>query len=477
MNLQRLRLPDRPALPGPATWLLALTGLLVLMAVARVMHWRWMQTGGRVDELALDLALAIVVLAGLSVGAFTQGLGRLALGMPQTPARHGAVDRTFAALLLVVLAFSLLVRWWPMDRAPDAAVITAMAYQLVQLAACVFLLQSTRTPIPGASGMAAGQCLLGCLLVALAWTDPSIHDNCLAAWRMSNAMLLGLMFAWLVRHVFHDFDLEGGLVLVVGLIGLGIGLNDLLQPDLGMLRIGLTHCMLGACLLMLWLLVTGRVKLPSTAAALAQAAAPEPRVLVEQERKRLARELHDGVGAHLVNILSGLDRSHPQQQALAQALEECLFEVKNVVDVMDATEESVIDGLGQLRWRLRPTLERLGIALSWSVDVDGPLTEVRGEVRHEVLRIAHEALANAIKHAGAGQIELRCGFDAHACALQLEVRDDGQGFAATRTVLRGKGVSGMRRRAAGIGGRLRLAADPGVGTRVLLTVPLQRAPG
>ena len=474
MKFPLLTQARRGAWPGPQIWLLALAGLLVTMAVARVLHWRWNVTGGHLDEVALDVALALIVIAALSVGAFTQGLGRWVMSPPEPPARKLAVDRTFAALLLVVLAFSLLMRWWPQDMPVAGRLLTAMAYQLVQLAACLFLLQSTRVPLPGSLGLAVGQFVLGCMLASLALVDPSVLDNCLAAWRIANALLLGLLFGLLVQHVFRQFDLAGGLVLVVGLIGLGIALNDLLQPDLMLLRIGLTHSMLGVCLFMLWLLVTERVRLPSTPPP------PEPTAVadqrVEQERKRLARELHDGVGAHLVNILSGLDRSQPDQQALARALEECLFEVKNVVDVMDASDESVIDGLGQLRYRLRPTLERMGIELVWKVDFDGPLEHVRGELRHEVLRIAHEALANAIKHAGPRQIELVCRFDEEASALCLEVRDDGCGFASTRAVLRGKGVSGMRRRAASIGGRLRVTGDPGHGTQVLLMVPVAPSP-
>lgn len=469
----RLRLP-RAGWPGAQSWLLALTALLVLLASLRLVQWRWTVTSGQLEEVVLDLALAFTAIACLSVGAFTRGLERWAPTEDRADVRRRLIDRSFAALLLVVLAFSLLLRWWPVEPAVPARVVTALAYQLLQLAACLFLLLSTRVLLPGAVGMAVGQWVLGSVLALLGLLDASVHDNCLAAWRLTNAVLLGLQFALLARHVFRSFDLSGGLVLVVGLIGLGVALNDLLHPDLLLLRIGLTHCMLGVCMFMLWMLMTGRAKLPQTPPV--APATPVNEHLVEQERKRLARELHDGVGAHLVNILSGLDRSRPEQQALARALEECLFEVKNVVDVMDAFSESVIDGLGQLRWRLRPTLERMGIQLDWSVDIDGPLAEVRGEVRHEVLRIAHEALANAIKHAAARRIELVCRFDQAAHALRLEVRDDGRGFVTTRSVLRGKGVSGMRRRAAGIGGRLRLAADPGAGTRVLLTVPV-RPPG
>ena len=51
------------------------------------------------------------------------------------------------------------------------------------------------------------------LLALLGLVDPSVHDNCLAAWRIANALLLGLLYGLLVRHVFRQFELAGGLVL------------------------------------------------------------------------------------------------------------------------------------------------------------------------------------------------------------------------------------------------------------------------
>ena len=68
MKLPLLSTVHRGPWPGPHIWLLALTGLLVTMAVARVLHWRWNVTEGMLEEVVLDVALAVIVIAALSVG-------------------------------------------------------------------------------------------------------------------------------------------------------------------------------------------------------------------------------------------------------------------------------------------------------------------------------------------------------------------------------------------------------------------------
>ncbi len=175
----------------------------------------------------------------------------------------------------------------------------------------------------------------------------------------------------------------------------------------------------------------------------------------------------------MVAILAGLDRDDPRESDLASSLEQCLLEVKILVDAIDDADEHVIDALGRLRYRVQPSLDRLGIVLHWNVPLDGPLTTVRRERSRQVLRVAQEALANAMRHSGASAIRLSCGLDVTARALVLEVLDNGQGMGKVATPSSaGKGVTGMRRRAAAIGGVLEFEPAPGGGTRVRLTVPL-----
>jgi signal transduction histidine kinase len=91
----------------------------------------------------------------------------------------------------------------------------------------------------------------------------------------------------------------------------------------------------------------------------------------------------------------------------------------------------------------------------------------------EVYRVAQEALGNAVRHAHAHEIAIRIERAPHG--LRLQIHDDGIGFDPRHVDPRGLGLTGMRERAALLGGRLRVASRPGSGTRVVLLVPLTPA--
>lgn len=196
-----------------------------------------------------------------------------------------------------------------------------------------------------------------------------------------------------------------------------------------------------------------------------------PEVTVSQERRRIAQDLHDGVGSQLVSILSSLDRGIPQQRSLSFALEQCLLDVKILVDAIDESSESVTDALGRLRYRVQHSLDKLGIQMVWDVDVDGPLQTLRDDRSRQVLRIAQESIANVMRHSKARTVWLSCHCLADQQTLALEVRDDGVGFEqCAGGPGRGKGLEGMRRRAEACGGRFDIESAPGRGTRVRVTM-------
>jgi signal transduction histidine kinase len=195
---------------------------------------------------------------------------------------------------------------------------------------------------------------------------------------------------------------------------------------------------------------------------------------VAEERRRIALDLHDGVGSQLVRILATLESNMPHQHALALTLEleQCLLDLKLTVDRIDGADDSVIDALGRLRYRVQPAMEKLGIRLIWSVDVEGPLQEFKGDPAQEVLCIAQEGLSNVIRHASATVVVLICRYVAASKVMLLEVRDNGRGAAGQFTrELSGKGLEGMRRRARKLGGHVQIAIRTGLGTRIRLSVP------
>ncbi|MCY7370560.1 MAG: histidine kinase, partial [Polaromonas sp.] len=148
---------------------------------------------------------------------------------------------------------------------------------------------------------------------------------------------------------------------------------------------------------------------------------------VAAERRRIAQDLHDGVGSQIVNILSTLDASAPRQRAVALALENCLLDLKMTVDAMDAANESLVDALGQLRFRVQHSLDKLRIRMEWRVEACSALDTLRGERAHQILKIAQESLTNVMRHADASTVEVVCRFEPELQRMMLEIRDNGRG--------------------------------------------------
>ncbi len=196
------------------------------------------------------------------------------------------------------------------------------------------------------------------------------------------------------------------------------------------------------------------------------------------ERRRIALELHDGIGSQLVNVLSTLTASTSHQaRQTAMALEQCLGDLKLTVDAMDGFDDNVPEALGQLRYRMQRALDGQGIQIAWKVQVSAEIEAVKGAQSRQVLRIAQESVANVMRHAQATALEVTCRYVPEFCHLLLEVRDNGRGITRdTRTGksshLPGKGIEGMRKRAAAMGGHLLISSKTGVGTTVRLTLPL-----
>jgi signal transduction histidine kinase len=197
------------------------------------------------------------------------------------------------------------------------------------------------------------------------------------------------------------------------------------------------------------------------------------------ERNRLALELHDAVSQKLFSLVltaeaagTQLDRDPDAARAHVARLQELAREA--------------LDELRSLILELRPPeLERDGLcgALRKHVDLLRRLHRVEidvevddavggGERRDgELLRVAQEALQNAVRHSGAGHIAVRLGSDDGR--LVLEVADDGAGFDPGDPELRSRrlGLTSMEERARRLGGRLQIRSAPGAGTTVRLESP------
>ncbi len=204
----------------------------------------------------------------------------------------------------------------------------------------------------------------------------------------------------------------------------------------------------------------------------------------EEERKRLARELHDETGQALASLMVGLrtveevitsEEAHQRLQDLRQVLSATLERVRNLAFEL---RPSVLDDLGlvaALRRYAQQHQERFGLAIEFqAVGLDGQ--RLPPEVETTVYRIVQEALTNAVRHAACAHISVL--LQMHHRQLSVIVEDDGCGFEVQRVLGQEAGGSrlglyGMRERAELIGGSLDIESEPGAGTTVYLRVPLE----
>ena len=177
---------------------------------------------------------------------------------------------------------------------------------------------------------------------------------------------------------------------------------------------------------------------------------------VNDERIRIVRELHDGLGGHLMSALS---LSEQQQNPISANIHNALDEFRIIMDSLDAGT-NVLTMLGMLRQRIEPSLEDAGIALKWNVKCKPEGMGEGPEASLHVMRIVQESVANAIRHGKSKQIALRMdesGFD---------IADDGCGFPAD-DVKRGRGLNNMEWRAKQLGARMDIQSiPPGVRVKV-----------
>jgi signal transduction histidine kinase/ligand-binding sensor domain-containing protein len=204
--------------------------------------------------------------------------------------------------------------------------------------------------------------------------------------------------------------------------------------------------------------------------------------LVLEERARLAREIHDTLAQGFVGISSQLDAvamSMPADDTPARSYldmarrmaRHSLTEARRSVMDLRASALEGQDLAAAIESGTRMWTAGSGVEVT--VEVTGPESRLPEEMEQQLLRIAQEAVTNALKHAAASRIGITLQLEARK--LRLRITDDGRGFDQHDVFLSRAGhfgVIGMRERAERLGGELRLASNPGEGTAVEVTVPL-----
>jgi signal transduction histidine kinase len=200
---------------------------------------------------------------------------------------------------------------------------------------------------------------------------------------------------------------------------------------------------------------------------------------IVEERNRLARELHDSVSQKLFGLVLSAEAAGTLLDRDPRAAAE------QVTRLGELAQEALRELRGLIFELRPPSLEEEGLAATLRKEVDmlervhGRAIELRiagaahcaPESEGEVLRVAQEALNNALRHAAAERIELR--MEARDGRLIVTVADDGVGFDPADRALRSRrlGLTSMEERARALGGNLAVVSRPGEGTTVTLEVP------
>jgi two-component system, NarL family, sensor histidine kinase DegS len=203
----------------------------------------------------------------------------------------------------------------------------------------------------------------------------------------------------------------------------------------------------------------------------------------EEERNRLAREVHDGPAQVLANALMGLERSqillaegrHERLSGLlaqmSESAREGLYEVRGFIADLRPARLDEQGLIGALQEYIRRYRDRVNTSVSFETE---PLPRLPAETEIVLYRVVQESLQNARKHARGAPIHV--ALSVRQSRLNLTVRDEGPGFdpreVARRAGRESWGLTSMRERAELIGARFVVSTRPGHGTEVAISLPI-----
>jgi signal transduction histidine kinase len=194
--------------------------------------------------------------------------------------------------------------------------------------------------------------------------------------------------------------------------------------------------------------------------------------VTERERKRIAADLHDDLGAKLLTIVHTSESDRISSLA-REALEEMRLSVRGLT----GKPVRLIDALGDWRAEVVLRLGQAGVHGEWSSPPDDMPQTLSARSYVQTTRILREAVSNVIKHSGASQCDVRCTLAEGD--FQFVIQDNGKGIPLELDgrLDRGHGMSSMKHRAKQLQGQCLVESGPGYGTVIRLTLPLDQHAG
>jgi signal transduction histidine kinase len=208
----------------------------------------------------------------------------------------------------------------------------------------------------------------------------------------------------------------------------------------------------------------------------------------EEERRRFARDLHDGLGQNITAILHQLEQVAADpglpdgaQRRIERSLDLCSRALHDTRNLARLLRPKILDDLGlcaALHWLVRTVSDGAGFAVD--IDIDDEFQDAGGDIATLVFRLSQEALNNIAKHAHATHVLIRVGVNGDR--MHLLIADDGRGCDAAEVLSPERsrlstGLGSMRERIALFGGTLSLISSPGDGTQLRAVLPLKDGAG
>lgn len=192
--------------------------------------------------------------------------------------------------------------------------------------------------------------------------------------------------------------------------------------------------------------------------------------VINKERERIMRDIHDGMGGQLVVTMASIDNPETTRKEIKNNVQIAIQDLRMVIDSFDAGYQDIAMILGMVRGRLEPLLKKSNIELIWKVDDSPEGMEKFGPQRTlHTMRIIQEAVTNVIKHSHATRITVTAYTpkkSISSCSYSIIVEDNGSGFQKPMGL--GKGVGNMKTRANEMGAKLVIDSTIEKGTAVKL---------
>ena len=191
------------------------------------------------------------------------------------------------------------------------------------------------------------------------------------------------------------------------------------------------------------------------------------------ERQRIIRDMHDGVGGSMMSLLLRAKRNELSNENLVRSLSASMNDLRLIIDSFDHVGDNLEFALSVFRQRVEPELSASGVTLHYETSAAEAITGFGPESVLQIYRILQEACNNAVNHGDARHIFVELAADFASRQVSISITDDGKGFDPDK-VSKGRGLDNLKHRAQRIGGTIKVCnRENESGTIALLTFPMR----